>query len=83
MMVYFLFNEPANQIFLYRISKDDIDALLKNKQQASTMLQSVLQFITKVRFVGLTNSTSTSYVSEYVSSSDPEVLNHRRNSSVN
>ena len=83
MMVYFLFNEPANQIFLYRISKDDIDALVKNKQQASTMLQSVLQFITKVRFIGLINSTSTSYVSEYVSSSDLEVLNHRRNSSVN
>ena len=83
MMVYFLFNEPANQIFLYRISKDDIDALVKNKQQASTMLQSVFQFITKVRFIGLKNSTSTSYFSEYVSSSDPEVLNHRRNSSVN
>ena len=76
MTVYFLFEEPVNQILLFRTSKDDI-VRRAGKDQPSKMLQSVLKLITKVRFVVLTNSTSTSYVLEYVSSLDPEVGKHR------
>ena len=76
MIVYFLFEEPVNQIFLFRTFKYDI-VRRTSENQAPNMLQSVLKLITKVRFIVLTNSTSTSYVSEYVSSSDPEVGKHR------
>ena len=76
MTVYFLFEEPVNQILLFRTSQDDI-VRRAGKDQPSKMLQSVLKLITKVRFVVLTNWTSTSYVLECVSSLDPEVGKHR------
>ena len=75
MMVYFLFEEPVTQIFLFRTSKDDI-VRCATEDQASKILQSVLKLITEVRFIVLTNSTSTSHVSEYISLSDPEVGKH-------
>ena len=66
MMVYFLFEETVNQIFLSRTSKDDA-VRRASGNQASKMLQSVLKLITKVRLMVLTNLSSTSFVSEYVS----------------
>ena len=66
MMVYFMFEEPANQIFLFRTSNDDA-VRRASGNQATKMLQPVLKLITKVRLMVLTNLTSTSCVSEYVS----------------
>ena len=76
MIVYFRFEEPVNQIFLFRTFKDDI-VRRASENQAPNMLQLVLKLVAKVRFIVLTNSTFTIYVSEYVSSSDPEVGKHR------
>ena len=66
MIVYFLFDEPVNQIFLFCTSKDDI-VRHTSEDRASKILQSVLKLITKVRFIVATNSVSTSYLSELVS----------------
>lgn len=59
MMVYFLFQEPVNQIFLSRTSKEDIVRRVYSysEDQALKMLQSVLKLITKVEFIVFTNST--------------------------
>ena len=57
MMVHFLFEEPVNQIFLFRASKNYI-VRRTSEDQVSKMLQSVLKLITKFKFIVLTNSTS-------------------------
>ena len=72
-MVYFLCDEPANEIFLLSTSKDDIDKRA-GEDQTSKMLQSALNLITKVWCAY--HLTFISYVWEYVSLSNPEVGKH-------
>ena len=62
MMVYFLFEEPVNQIFLFRTSKNDT-VRRASENQSLKMLQSVFKLITKVRLIVLTNLTFTSFIS--------------------